>query len=340
MPEASVSLSMKAVEISSFGPPDVLRLVERPVPVAGAGEVCIRVAASGINRPDVLQRAGHYPAPPGASDIPGLEVAGTVVSGDAQALQAAGLHMGDRVCALVAGGGYSEYCLAPVPQCLPVPRGWTDVQAASLPETFFTVWSNVFDRGALQAGETLLVQGGSSGIGVAAIQLAKARGAVVIVTAGSDAKCAACLALGADHTINYKTHDFQSEVLRLTDGRGADVVLDMVAGDYVAKELACMAEDGRLVIIAVQGGVKSEINAGWVLRRRLTITGSTLRARSVGFKQAIAQACLKHVWPLIDAGRIKPVVHSVFAAAQAASAHALMESNQHVGKIVLSWEAA
>ena len=328
---------MKAVEISSFGPPDVLRLVDRPAPVAGAGEVCIRVAASGINRPDVLQRAGHYPAPAGASDLPGLEVAGTIVDGDAAAMQAAGFQLGDRVCALVAGGGYAELCVAPVGQCLPVPQGLTDIEAASLPETFFTVWSNVFDRGRLQAGETLLVQGGTSGIGVTAIQLAKALGATVIATAGSDAKCAACLALGADHAINYKTHDFQTEALRLTDGRGVDVVLDMVAGGYVAKEVQCLAEDGRLVIIAVQGGVQSEINAGLVLRERLTITGSTLRPRPMAFKQAIAQACLQRVWPLLEAGKIKPVVHSVFAAADAAKAHALMETNQHVGKIVLTW---
>jgi len=328
---------MKAVEISSFGPPDVLRLVDRPAPVAGAGEVCIRVAASGINRPDVLQRAGHYPAPAGVSDLPGLEVAGTIVDGDAAAMQAAGFQLGDRVCALVAGGGYAELCVAPVGQCLPVPQGLTDIEAASLPETFFTVWSNVFDRGRLQAGETLLVQGGTSGIGVTAIQLAKALGATVIATAGSDAKCAACLALGADHAINYKTQDFQTEALRLTDGRGVDVVLDMVAGGYVAKEVQCLAEDGRLVIIAVQGGVQSEINAGLVLRERLTITGSTLRPRPMAFKQAIAQACLQRVWPLLEAGKIKPVVHSVFAAADAAKAHALMETNQHVGKIVLTW---
>jgi NADPH2:quinone reductase len=299
--------------------------------------VCIRVAASGINRPDVLQRAGHYPAPAGASDLPGLEVAGTIVGGDAAAMQAAGFQLGDRVCALVAGGGYAQLCVAPVGQCLPVPKGLTDIEAASLPETFFTVWSNVFDRGRLQAGETLLVQGGTSGIGVTAIQLAKALGATVIATAGSDAKCAACLALGADHAINYKTQDFQAEALRLTDGRGVDVVLDMVAGGYVAKEVQCLAEDGRLVIIAVQGGVQSEINAGLVLRKRLTITGSTLRPRPLAFKQAIAQACLQKVWPLLEAGRIKPVVHSVFAAADAAKAHALMETNQHVGKIVLTW---
>lgn len=330
-------MTMKVVEITSFGPPDVLHLAERPTPVAGAGEVLIRVGASGVNRPDVLQRAGHYPAPAGASDIPGLEIAGTIESGDAHALQLAGLSIGDRVCALVAGGGYAEYCVAPVVQCLPVPEGWSDVQAASLPETVFTVWSNVFDRGQLKAGETLLVQGGSSGIGVTAIQLAKACGAKVIATAGSDAKCEACLALGADHAINYKTQDFQAEVLRLTNGHGVDVVLDMVAGSYVGKELACMAEDGRLVIIAVQGGVQSEMNAGLVLRKRLTITGSTLRARPVEFKAAIARSCRQHVWPLLVAGSVKPVIYQCFEAGKAAAAHALMESNQHIGKIVLTW---
>jgi NADPH2:quinone reductase len=310
------------------------------MPVAGVGEVLIRVAASGINRPDVLQRSGAYPPPPGASDLPGLEVAGTVLGGDVQAMLAAGLSDGDRVCALVAGGGYAEFCVAPIVQCLPVPMGLSDVEAASLPETFFTVWSNVFDRGRLQSGETLLVQGGTSGIGVTAIQLAKAMGATVIATAGSDDKCKAILALGADYAINYKTQDFQAEALRLTDGRGVDVVLDMVAGAYVAKEVQCMAEDGRLVIIAVQGGIQSEINAGLVLRKRLTITGSTLRPRPVAFKAAIAQACLKQVWPLLEAGSIKPVIHSVFAAQDAAKAHALMETNQHVGKIVLTWSAA
>ncbi|NMM14993.1 MAG: NAD(P)H-quinone oxidoreductase [Rhodoferax sp.] len=331
---------MKAIEITAFGAPDVLRVGERPVPVPGIGELLIRVSASGVNRPDVLQRTGNYPVPPGASDIPGLEVAGVIEQGDAQELARAGFKLGDRVCALVAGGGYAEFCVAPVGQCLPVPQGLSDVEAASLPETFFTVWSNVFDRAGLQKGETLLIQGGSSGIGVTAIQLAKARGAKVIVTAGSDEKCAACRALGADHAINYKTHDFQDEVKRLTDGQGVNVILDMVAGSYVAKEIQCLSEDGRLVIIAVQGGVKSEINAGLVLRRRLTITGSTLRARSIAFKQAIAQACLTNVWPLIERGLIKPVVHSTFAAEDAASAHALMESNQHVGKIVLTWGVA
>ena len=328
---------MQAVEISAFGAPDVLRLCERPQPVAGAGEVLIRVRASGINRPDVLQRSGAYPPPPGASDLPGLEVAGVIESGDAEAMAEAGFRIGDRVCALVAGGGYAEFAVAPVGQCLPVPEGLDDVAAASLPETFFTVWSNVFDRARLQAGETLLVQGGSSGIGVTAIQLAKALGARVIVTAGSDEKCKACLTLGADHAINYKTQDFSAEAMRLTEGRGVDVVLDMVAGAYVAREVECMAEDGRIVIIAVQGGVKAEFNAGLVLRRRLVITGSTLRPRPVAFKSAIARSLRERVWPLLSQGLIKPVIHRVLDAPRAAEAHALMESNQHIGKIVLTW---
>lgn len=339
---------MKAIEIATFGGPDVLRLIERPDPLPGAGEVCIRVAASGVNRPDLLQRAGHYPAPAGVSDIPGLEVAGTIEDGDGEAMRAAGLNIGDRVCALVAGGGYAQRCVAPVGQCLPVPHGLTDVEAAALPETFFTVWSTVFERAALKKGETLLVQGGSSGIGVAAIQLAKAFGARVVVTAGTDAKCQACLELGADCVINYRTQDFQVEVLRWTDGRGVDVVLDMVAGDYVAKELACMAEDGRLVIIAVQGGVQSALNAGVLLRKRLTVTGATLRPRPVAFKAAVAQALRAHVWPLVESGQIRSVVHSVFdaqsvqqfGATGAVDAHRLMESHAHVGKIVLRWSAA
>lgn len=331
---------MKAVEISTFGAPEVLTLVDRPMPVPGAGELLIRVTASGINRPDVLQRTGHYPVPAGASDIPGLEVAGVIEQGDLQELTRAGFKLGDRICALVSGGGYAEFCVAPVVQCLPVPKGLSDVEAASLPETFFTVWSNVFDRVHLQKGETLLIQGGSSGIGVTAIQLAKAFGVKVIVTAGTDEKCAACVSLGADHAINYTTHDFQDEVKRLTDGAGVDVILDMVAGSYVAREIECLREDGRLVIIAVQGGVKSEFNAGLVLRRRLTVTGSTLRPRPIAFKAAIARACLKYVWPLIESGAIKPVIHSTFAAQDAANAHALMESNQHVGKIVLTWGVA
>lgn len=328
---------MRAVEISSFGAPDVLRLGQRPVPQPGVGELLIRVAASGINRPDVLQRGGHYAPPPGASDLPGLEVAGVIEAGDTQAMASAGLKVGDRVCALVAGGGYAQWCVAPVGQCLPVPAGLNDIEAASLPETFFTVWSNVFDRGRLQAGEFLLVQGGSSGIGVTAIQLARAWGATVIVTAGSDEKCAACIELGASHAINYKTQDFVAEVQRITNGRGVDVVLDMVAGDYVAREVECLAEDGRLVIIAVQGGVKSSLNAGLVLRRRLTITGSTLRPRSVEFKAAIAQSLRSRVWPLIEQGKVRPVIYQTFDAGDAAAAHALMESNQHTGKIVLTW---
>lgn len=336
---STIPATMKAIEIAQPGGPEVLRLCERPVPLAGVGELLIRVAASGINRPDVLQRTGNYPVPPGAPDIPGLEVAGVVVSGDAAALAAAGMAVGDRVCALVAGGGYAEYCVAPVAQCLPVPHGLSDLEAASLPETFFTVWSNVFDRGRLQAGEILLVQGGTSGIGVTAIQMAKAFGARVLATAGSDTKAQACLALGADHAINYKTQDFVREVAEATNGQGANVILDMVAGSYVARELECLAEDGRLVIIAVQGGVKAEINAGAVLRRRLTITGSTLRPRPVAFKAAIAQNLRQHVWPLLASGRIKPVIYQVFAPSEAAAAHALMESNQHTGKLMLNWQA-
>lgn len=328
---------MQAVEITAFGAPDVLRLGERPMPAAGTAEVLIRVSASGVNRPDVLQRTGNYPVPPGASDIPGLEVAGVIESGDAVAMAEAGLKVGDRVCALVAGGGYAQWCVAPVGQCLPVPDGLDDIAAASLPETFFTVWSNVFDRGRLQAGETLLVQGGTSGIGVTAIQMAKALGARVIATAGSDDKCAACLKLGADHAINYRTQDFVTAVAELTGGQGVNAVLDMVAGDYVAREIECLAEDGRLVIIAVQGGVKAGFNAGLVLRRRLTITGSTLRPRPVAFKAAIAASLRARVWPLLQSGSIQPVVHRVFPASEAALAHTLMESNQHIGKLVLSW---
>jgi NADPH2:quinone reductase len=328
---------MKVVEITRPGAPDVLRLGERPDPVAGPGELLIRVAASGINRPDVLQRTGNYPVPPGASDLPGLEVAGEIIDGDAQAMAAAGFKKGDRVCALVAGGGYAQLCVAPVGQCLPSPKGLSDIEAASLPETFFTVWSNVFDRVKLQAGETLLVQGGTSGIGVTAIQMAKALGARVIATAGSDEKCQACVKLGADHAINYKTQDFVAEIKTITEGKGVNVVLDMVAGSYVAREIECLAEDGRIAIIAVQGGVEAEFNAGMVLRKRLVITGSTLRPRPVAFKEAIAQGLRQNVWPLIERGAIKPVIFKTFPAAQAAQAHTLMESNQHIGKIVLTW---
>jgi len=328
---------MQAIEISQPGGPEVLRLVDRPDPVAGRGELLIEVAASGVNRPDVLQRAGAYPPPPGASDLPGLEVAGRVIGGDAGELAAAGFALGDRVCALSNGGGYARLCVTPIGQVLPVPEGFSDVEAASLPETFFTVWINVFERARLQPGETLLVQGGSSGIGVTAIQLAKAMGSKVIVTVGDATKAAACLRLGADHAINYRTEDFVEEVRRLTDRRGVDVILDMVAGDYVARELRCLADDGRLSIIAVQGGTKSEIDAGAVLRRRLTITGSTLRPRTSAYKASVAKALHDRVWPLLAAGVVRPTIHKTFPAAQAAEAHALMESSQHVGKIVLTW---
>lgn len=296
------------------------------------------VAASGVNRPDVLQRMGLYPMPPGVSDLPGLEVAGTVVEGDAAELAAAGLKLGDRVCALLAGGGYAQFCVAPVGQCLPVPAGLDDLEAAALPETFFTVWQNVFDIAHLQPGETLLVQGGSSGIGVTAIALAKALGSRVLVTAGTDEKCAACVALGADAAVNYRTQDFVAEVRRLTQGRGADVVLDMVAGDYLGRELQCVAEGGRIAVIAVQGGTRSTIDAGLLLRKWVTVSGSTLRPRSVAYKTALAHALRRRVWPLIESGRVRPVIHRVFDAADAAKAHALMESSAHVGKIVLRWK--
>lgn len=328
---------MKAIEIASPGGPDVLRWVDRPDPVFGPGELLIRVAASGVNRPDVLQRKGVYPPPSGASDLPGLEVAGTVVAGDNAAMTAAGLQVGDAVCALVAGGGYAQLCVAPIAQCLPVPKGWSLTEAASLPETTFTVWSNVFDRARLLPGEWLLVHGGSSGIGVTAIQLAKAYGAKVIVTVGSAEKAAACLALGADHAITYREADFVEEVKRCTSGQGVNVILDMVAGSYVARNLQCLADDGRSVIIAVQGGVKAEIDAGLVLRRRLTLTGSTLRARSVAFKAAIAKALRAQVWPWLEQGRVKPVIHQIFEAKHASQAHTLMESNVHIGKLVLTW---
>lgn len=328
---------MRAIEITGAGGPEVLRPTQRPQPQPSAGELLIRVAASGVNRPDVLQRKGLYPPPPGASDLPGLEVAGTVAAGAPEDLESAGVALGDRVCALVAGGGYAQWCVAPVGQVLPVPHGLGDVEAASLPETFFTVWQNVFEIAALQAGEWLLVHGGTSGIGVAAIQLARARGAHVVATAGSADKCAACLQLGADVAIDYRQQDFVHEALAATGGRGVDVVLDMVAGDYVARELRCLADDGRLAIIAVQGGTKSEIDAGIVLRKRLAITGSTLRARPAAYKAALARALRAQVWPLIEAGAVRPVVHRAMPADEAAAAHALMESGTHVGKIVLTW---
>jgi NADPH:quinone reductase len=314
----------------------MLNVCARPLPALRSGEVLIRVQAAGVNRPDILQRTGNYPVPPGASDIPGLEVAGTVVdAGDTQ------LKPGDAVCALVQGGGYAEFCAAPAAQCLPVPKGLSMVQAASLPETFFTVWSNLFDRAKLGtredgSKETLLVHGASSGIGVTAVQLASALGHTVYGTAGDEAKCKAVQPLGAAACINYKTQDFAKEVKTLTAGRGVDVILDMVAGDYAQRNIDCLADDGRLVIIALLGGAKITVDAGQVLRRRLSITGSTLRPRSVAFKADLATKLRRQVWPLLEAGRVKPVIHATFPLAKVADAHRMMESSQHVGKIVLT----
>lgn len=324
---------MKAIEISTPGGPEVLVPVQRPVPEPGPGEVLIRVRAAGINRPDVFQRKGAYPAPPGASDLPGLEVAGDIVGGDAAA---GGFAQGDRVCALLAGGGYAEYCVAPVGQCLPVPEGLSDIEAAGLPETFFTVWSNVFDRGRLSEGETLLVHGGASGIGTTAVQLASAMGHVVYATAGSDARARAVEALGAARAINYREQDFVAEIRKLTDGRGVNVILDMVAGDYVNRNIRCLADDGRTVIIALLGGTTAQVDCDQVLRRRLTVTGSTLRPRPVAFKAAIAQSLRTHVWPLLASGRIRPIVHATFALDQAAAAHAMMDAGEQIGKIILT----
>ena len=323
---------MRAVAISQPGPADVLQIAERPVPAFKAGELLIKVHAAGINRPDVLQRLGKYAPPAGASDLPGLEVAGEVVDGD---FSNTALRKGDLVCALVQGGGYAEYCAAPSGQCLPLPKGLTALEGASLPENFFTVWSNVFDRCALADGETLLVQGGTSGIGVAAIQLAAALGHRVFATAGSDEKARACEALGAERGINYRTEDFVAVVKELTDGKGVDVILDMVRGDYLPREIDCLADDGRIGLIAVQGGTKAELDLGALLRRRLTVTGSTLRPRSVAFKAAIAHHLRTTVWPLIEAGKIKPVIYQTFPLEQASEAHALMEASTHVGKIML-----
>jgi len=320
---------MIAIEIDN----GILKPAQRAVPTPSANQVLIKVAAAGVNRPDVMQRQGLYPPPPGASDIPGLEVAGTI--------QALGdnihhLNKGDKVCALVTGGGYAEYCLASAALCLPMPKKLSFTQAAALPETFFTVWSNVFDRVQLQSGETLLVHGGTSGIGTTAIQLANAFNTKVIVTTGSEAKCEFCLQLGADAAINYKIQDFVEEVKRLTDNKGVDVILDMIGGDYFSRNLKCMADDARLVQIAIQNGPKAEINLLPVMLKRLTITGSTLRARDDIFKAAIAKQLFEKVWPLLESGKIKPVIHSTFALTDAAKAHQLMESSQHIGKIILT----
>ncbi|MBX6321592.1 MAG: NAD(P)H-quinone oxidoreductase [Rhodospirillaceae bacterium] len=324
---------MTVVEIAGPGSPEVLKPARRPVPRPGAGEVLIAVAAAGVNRPDVMQRQGKYPPPPGASDIPGLEVAGTVV---AAGPGTQGIGIGDAVCALVSGGGYAEYCVAPAPQCLPVPAGLSMVEAAALPETFFTVWTNVFERGRLKAGETVLVHGGASGIGTTAIQLARALGARVFTTAGSDEKCRACERLGAERAINYRTEDFVAVVQEATGGRGVDVVLDMVGGAYVERNLKCLAVEGRHVSIATQQGARIDLNLITVMQRRLWLTGSTLRPRSVAEKGAIAAALREKVWPLLDAGTVRPVIHATFPLAQAAEAHALMEAGGHIGKIVLT----
>ena len=324
---------MKAVAITRPGGPEVLASTERPVPAPKASEILIQVAAAGVNRPDVLQRSGNYPVPPDASDLPGLEVAGQVVAkGDAVRMW----NVGDKVCALVHGGGYAEYCVAPEVQALPVPKGLSMVEAASLPETFFTVWGNVYDRGRLAVGESLLVQGGTSGIGVTAIQMARAMGNRVFATAGSDEKCAACVRLGAEKAVNYRTQDFAAEIKAATGGNGVDVILDMVGGDYVAKELKLLADEGRLVFIAFLRGHKSEIDINEVMRRRLTLTGSTLRPRPVEFKGYLARNLREKVWPLLEAGKIRPEIYKTFPLGQAADAHRLMESSQHIGKIVLT----
>jgi len=327
--------SMTAIEIRQFGEPEVLTPGKRPVPRPAAGEVLVKVAAAGVNRPDLLQRQGGYAPPPGASDIPGLEIAGKIVAlGDG----VASLKIGDPVCALVAGGGYAQYCTAPVPQCLPFPKGYDAVRAAALPETFFTVWTNVFDRGRLKAGETFLIHGGSSGIGTTAIQLACAFGARVFATAGGPEKCAACRRLGAEIAIDYRAEDFVEAVSKATGGRGVDVILDMVGGDYILRNLKSLASEGRLVQIAFLKGSTAEVNLLPLMVKRQTLTGSTLRPRSVAEKGAIAEALHKNVWPLLEGGRVAPIIHATFPLAKAADAHRLMESSAHIGKIVLTAE--
>jgi putative PIG3 family NAD(P)H quinone oxidoreductase len=330
---AALPSEMTAIEISSFGGPEVLRATKRPLPKLAEGEVLIKAAAAGINRPDVLQRTGGYAPPPGASDLPGLEVAGEIVGAQGDV---GGWKIGDKVAALVAGGGYAQYCAAPALQCLPVPKGFDMVHAAALPETFFTVWTNVFERGALKAGETFLIHGGSSGIGTTAIQLAHQFGAKVITTVGGDEKAKACRELGADLAINYRSQDFVAEVMAATDKKGADLILDMVGGDYINRNLSCLAMDGRLVFIAFLQGAKAEVNFAQVMMKRQTITGSTLRPRSVAQKGAIAAALKAQVWPLLDAGKVKPVLYKTFPLAEAAEGHRLMESSAHTGKIILT----
>ncbi|MEE8507251.1 MAG: NAD(P)H-quinone oxidoreductase [Kiloniellales bacterium] len=324
--------TMTVIEIPEPGGPEALVPTTRPVPEPGEGEVLIKVAAAGVNRPDVMQRQGGYPPPPGASDIPGLEIAGAVA---ALGPGVTGLKAGDQVLALVTGGGYAEYCAAPAAQCLPVPKGLDLNEAAAIPETFFTVWTNVFDRGGLQAGESLLVHGGSSGIGTTAIQLAHAFGARVFTTAGSAEKCRACESLGAERAINYREEDFVEVVKEATGNAGVNVILDMVGGDYIQRNIKALAPDGRLCYIAFLGGSKAEVDFLPMMLKRITISGSTLRARSVEFKAEIAQNLKKNVWPLIEAGTVKPILHETFPLAEAAAAHRLMESSAHIGKIVL-----
>src|SRR5215203_31883 len=322
---------MIAIEIREHGGPEVLRMVERPRPVLRDGEVLIRVEAAGVNRPDIMQRLGKYPPPPGASDIPGLEVAGRV---DESA--ASGWTAGDRVCALVSGGGYAEFCAAPAPQCLRIPVRLDPVAAAALPETFFTVWTNLFERGSLRKGEHVLIHGGTSGIGTTAIQLARALGATVYATAGSSEKCRACEALGATAAINYRTEDFVSSLRELTRDRGVDVILDIVGGNYLSRNVECLAMNGRLVQIGLMGGSRAQVNLTPVMQRRLTITGSTLRARTIEEKGAVAREVERNVWPLLDAGEVKPVVHATFPLERATDAHRLLESGEVIGKIVLT----
>ena len=324
---------MRVIEIKEPGAPEVLVVGERPEPKPAPGEVLIKVAAAGINRPDVFQRLGNYAPPPGASDIPGLEVSGEIVGGD---VAGSAFKVGDQVCALVAGGGYAEYCVAPVAQCMPIPAGLSLIQAAGLPETYFTVWSNVFDRGALSGEETLLVHGGASGIGTTAIQLATALGHRVFATVGSDERVKAVEALGAVKGINYKTQDFVEEIKALTDNRGVDVILDMVAGDYIGRDIKCLADDGRIVIIATLGGTKSSFNASELMRRRLTVTGSTLRPRPVAFKGDIAQKLQSKVWPLLSSGKIKPIIYATMSLEEAAKGHAMMEAGEQIGKIIMT----
>jgi putative PIG3 family NAD(P)H quinone oxidoreductase len=325
---------MKAIEISSFGGPDVLRLVDRPQPELRPGEVLVRAEAAGVNRPDSMQRQGRYPPPPGTTDIPGLEVAGTI----ADANGSGRWQPGDRVCALLAGGGYAEFCVVPEPQCLPLPAGLTMIEAAAVPETFFTVWTNLFERARLQRGETALVHGGTSGIGTTAIQLARAFGARAIATAGTDEKCRACVKIGAEEAINYRTEDFVARAKQLTDGAGVNVVLDIVGGEYVQRNLEALAPEGRLVQIGLQGGAKAQVNFVHVLQKRLTITGSTLRSRSPEEKGRIARELKAHVWPLLATGIVKPIIHAVFPLDRAADAHRVLDASEHIGKIVLAIE--